>query len=513
MKVIREYRKLENMEEVHVYSVHGDDFYQSAPREFNVENIPFPKLLTIIPLDLHILLPYNDGEDFIIMELGKVSIKRGNFSQEDVRGRLLSKVSPVFNEVFHDPIFEVYKSNNLRNMRFFYYVDDKLISVTNIKILYENGMIFLLTDNVDTAGDDSGKDYKEDRSSMMECFSQTGSYNKVDGKFFWSQGIYNIINRPREESDKYYNIVFDLVIPQDMHLVDKIHKIIDDGEGQCEETIRIRLADGKLKYIEVSICSEFDKNGDLISIHGLMNDITHYSSKPVDFLLNGFKNSKKLALLIEPLNVKQYEFSQGFYELIEIPPKDYYHSRDIIYNIVEKKTIENIIKLADGELDEIDETFTYDVGGRQKICELYIERFEFGNEIHSIGFLSDVSEEKSKQNELINANEYQKVLIKEIHHRVKNNLQILNSFLNLEKRVYSDNSDVIVSHMQSRLTSLAILYEKIYDLSDFRNINLKEFIINQDDQFKTLLGLKDIQFISRIDETLNLSIEVITPLS
>ena len=164
-------------------------------------------------------------------------------------------------------------------------------------------------------------------------------------------------------------------------------------------------------------------------------------------------------------------------------------------------------------MDEIDETFTYDVGEKQKICELYIERFEFGNEIHCIGFLSDVSEEKSKQNELINANEYQKVLIKEIHHRVKNNLQILNSFLNLEKRVYSDKSDVIVSHMQSRLTSLAILYEKIYDSSDFRSINLKDFIINQDNQFKTLLSLNDIQFISEIDETLSLSIEVITPLS
>ena len=67
--------------------------------------------------------------------------------------------------------------------------------------------------------------------------------------------------------------------------------------------------------------------------------------------------------------------------------------------------------------------------------------------------------------------------------------------------------------MQSRLTSLAILYEKIYDSSDFRSINLKDFIINQDNQFKTLLSLNDIQFISEIDETLNLSIEVITPLS
>lgn len=514
MKIIRVYRKLENIEEVQVYSVQGDEFYRPAPQEFDVENTPFPKLLTIIPIGLHILLPYNDGDDFIIMELGKVSIKRGNFSQDDVRGRLLSKVSPVFHEVFYESLFEVYLSHNLKNMRFFYHIDDKLISVTNIKIFYENGMIFLLTDNVDTAGDDStAKDYGEDRSSMMKYFSQTGSYNKVNGKFSWSQGIYNIINRPREESDKYYNIVFDLVIPQDMYLIDRIHKIIDDGAEKCEETIRIRSVDGKLKYIELSICSEFDKNGDLISIHGLMNDITHHSKKPVDFLLNGFRNSKKLALLIEPLNTRQYEFSQGFYELIEIPPQDYYHSRDVIYNIVEKQTIENIIKLADGELDEIDETFTYDVGGRQKICELYIERFEFGNEIHSIGFLSDVSEEKRKQNELINANEYQKVLIKEIHHRVKNNLQILNSFLNLEKRVYSDNSDVIVSHMQSRLTSLAILYEKIYDSSDFRNINLNEFIINQDNQYKTLLSLNDIQFISKIDETLNLSIEVITPFS
>lgn len=55
-----------------------------------------------------------------------------------------------------------------------------------------------------------------------------------------------------------------------------------------------------------------------------MNDITQYGdeelTKPVDFLLDCFKNSTKLALLIEPLNVKHYKFSKGFYYLIE---KDY----------------------------------------------------------------------------------------------------------------------------------------------------------------------------------------------
>lgn len=518
MKVIKMYRKLENIEEVHVYGQRGDEFYRPTKREFDVGDMPFPKLFRNIPFDIHILLPYENGNDFIIHSVGNVSIKRGHFSQDDVNGRLLSKASPVFHEVFHDSLFEVYTSHDIKKIRFFYYIDDKLISVTNIKIIDEKDVIFLLTDNMGTANDEfSNIAYEVYKSNMMEYFSQTGNYNKVDGKYFWSQGIYNIINRPMEESDQYYNIVFDLVIDEDKHLVESILTTVDGGSDNCEEIIRIRTADGKLKYIEVSIHSNFDENGDLISIHGLMNDITYYSknkiTKPVDFLLNGFKNSKKLALLIEPLNTKQYEFSEGFYHLIEIPPEEYYHSRDVIYNIVEKDTIDNLIKLADGELNELDETFTYDVGGRQKICELYIERFKFDNETHSIGFLTDVTEDKIKQNELIRANEHQTILIKEVHHRVKNNLQVLNSFLNLEKRVYKDDPNIIIGHMQSRLTSLAILHEKTYNAIDFKNINLKDFILDQDNQFKTLLSLNDIKFISKIDETLNLSVEVITPLS
>ena len=152
---------------------------------------------------------------------------------------------------------------------------------------------FLLTDYTDTSANyfniSNKKSFEEDKSNMMEYFSQTGSYNKFDGKYFWSQGVYNIINRPREESDKYYNIVFDLVIPEDKHLVDNILRVMDGGETQFEEDIRIKTVDGNIKTVEVSFYSNFDEDGELISIHGLMNDITNYSkiTKPVDFLLNG----------------------------------------------------------------------------------------------------------------------------------------------------------------------------------------------------------------------------------
>lgn len=177
---------------------------------------------------------------------------------------------------------------------------------------------------------------------MIEFFSQTGSYRKIDGKYTWTQGIYNIINRSREDHDEYYNIVFDLAIPEDKKLIEKILQIMDTDVGYHEDIIRIKTHDGTLKYIEINLYSNFDEEGNLISRYGLFNDITTYSKqsaiKPVDFLLQGFKNSKKLALLIEPLNFKHFEFSEGYYYFIDQDPSEYVHSLDLINNIVEDET-------------------------------------------------------------------------------------------------------------------------------------------------------------------------------
>ena len=169
-----------------------------------------------------------------------------------------------------------------------------------------------------------------------------------------------------------------------------------------------------------------------------------------------------------------------------------------------------------GEKGELIEKATYYVHGdknNKKIAEIYLERFEYGETSHSIGFITDITEESKKQQELIESYEHQSILIKEVHHRVKNNLQVLNSFLNLEKRAYKDQPGIIIDHMQSRLSSLAILHEKTYNTSDFKNINLKEYIVDQDSQLRSLIGLRDgIEFESEVDEDLNLTIEVITPL-
>lgn len=523
MRVEKEYRHLEGIDEIRVFNAIKKDFYKPTPKEFDTEELPLQELINNIPVEIHSLLPYENGKDFIIQNVGKFTLNKYNCTPDDVNGRLLSKLSPLFYEILHDDLLDVYQNHCVKKIRFVYYNRNKLTKLSNVKIVFDGERIFVTSNNIDTKissrVDLEYRDFDEDKSDIIENFSQTGSYYNINGKYTWSQGIFNIINRAKEESDDYYNIVFDIVIPEDQHIVNKIFDSTNKETAQCNEIMRIVTDDGISKTLEVNVYSYFDDSGIVIR-QGLINDITKYSdddlTKPVDFLLKSFKNSKKLALLVEPLNTKQFKFSKGFYNLIEEDYDKYYHSKDILNNIAEKSTVEEINKLIDGELNKIDETFTYYIHGdpnNKKVVDLYIERFEYGNAVHSIGFLSDVTQEKKNYEQLIISNNNRLILIKEIHHRVKNNLQVLNSFLNLEKRAYKDDPELIIEHMQTRLSSLALLHEKTYNSQDFKNINLKDYLLDHDKQTLSVIdSINPIEFETIVDEDLTLTIEVITPL-
>ena len=134
-----------------------------------------------------------------------------------------------FYEILHEELVDVYKNHVIKDIRFVYYYNNKLSKLSTAKIVFDDGKIFVTTNNIDTKTSnrvDLGyRDFDEDKNDIIENFSQTGSYYRVNGKYVWSQGIYNIINRAKEESNDYFNIVFDLVIPEDKHIVNKIFDV------------------------------------------------------------------------------------------------------------------------------------------------------------------------------------------------------------------------------------------------------------------------------------------------
>ena len=523
MHIERQYRELEKIEEVRAYNISNIDLFEQAPQYQKPIKIPFCNIIKYVQSDVNMLIPIEDGEDFIINRLGWNILQRGNAKLEDVEGRKLSECSPFFHEIFNEPFKEVFKTKKTKSMRIYYYISNKIKSITNVHIIYEEGNIFIISDYRDELVDERSLEEKKleddaNKSTLIEYFSQTGSYYKTRNEYTWTPGIYNIINRTKESDDAYYNIIFDLVIPEDKPLVHELLNTMSPETDTYENIIRIKTRDGHIKYIDTYLYSKFDENGDEISHYGLFKDVSldshKHMTRPVDFMLDGFNQSAKLSLLIEPLS-RRYEFSKGFYKMIEIPADEYIHSIDIIDNIVEENVKENLMKLIDGEINELNEILTYKVNGDEnnlKICELFIERFRYGNNEHSIGFLTDITTMKKKQEELIHSNANKNILIKEVHHRVKNNLQVLNSFLNLERRAYKNNPNQILDNMQARLSSLALLHAKTYNTNDFLNINLKNYLEDQDNTLQGLFSAKNINFESEIDENIHLSIEIITPL-
>ncbi len=68
-------------------------------------------------------------------------------------------------------------------------------------------------------------------------------------------------------------------------------------------------------------------------------------------------------------------------------------------------------------------------------------------------------------------------LLQEIHHRVKNNLQIISSLLNLQSRQIKDKDFIkMVKDSQSRIRSMALVHEKLYGSRDFSNINFSDYV-------------------------------------
>lgn len=94
-----------------------------------------------------------------------------------------------------------------------------------------------------------------------------------------------------------------------------------------------------------------------------------------------------------------------------------------------------------------------------------------------VGIAQDITQKKALEQELIKKNEENQLLLKEIHHRVKNNLQIISSMLNLQFNTIDDpRVREALAKSKDRIHSMALIHEKIYVSKNLASINFDDYI-------------------------------------
>ncbi|MGD9108627.1 MAG: sensor histidine kinase [Gammaproteobacteria bacterium] len=82
-----------------------------------------------------------------------------------------------------------------------------------------------------------------------------------------------------------------------------------------------------------------------------------------------------------------------------------------------------------------------------------------------------------EKKELLQALDEKKMLLREMHHRVKNNLQIIIALLELEEQQITDETCLrILSDNKNRMNALAVIHEKIYGADNLFKINMNNYI-------------------------------------
>ncbi|MFP3974851.1 MAG: PAS domain S-box protein [Dehalococcoidia bacterium] len=133
--------------------------------------------------------------------------------------------------------------------------------------------------------------------------------------------------------------------------------------------------------------------------------------------------------------------------------------------------------------------------------EMTSAAIEYNGRPAVMGHGVNITEQKQAQDRIRASLEEKETLLREIHHRVKNNLQIVSSLLRRQGRQIQDETlKELLKESENRVLSMSLIHEKLYRSENMAAINFKEFIRSLSHSLIRSYGISNVSLKSDIED-------------
>ena len=277
--------------------------------------------------------------------------------------------------------------------------------------------------------------------------------------------------------------------PEESSIVDMgLQKAFETNDpkflGQFEHNIK--KADGQKRFITVRYWINKDNQGNTVKVLGVNQDITERKNVEIALKESEKKYRDLAELLPQPVFESDLNGNITFINRIGLPIFGYNQedldngmnlfqvisSEDRDRAIVNNQRILNGEKLTSGEYTAVKKD------GTKLPIMVHSNPIIHENTITGLrGVVVDITELKNAENKIKASLNDKEILLKEVHHRVKNNMQIISSLLNLQIQHVNDEEAInVLKESQNRVKSMAMIHEKLYLSNDLTQINFVDYI-------------------------------------
>ncbi len=306
---------------------------------------------------------------------------------------------------------------------------------------------------------------------------------------FVSENIYDILGYPSDEFMKNPSLFSDLMHKEDTKTYDK--KVAEwkrsGAKGVVSNEIRVFTKDNNIVWLEDHMFEVIPESGKPF-FSGIMIDITQQKLTQLKMQ----ETETKLSAILKNLpKVVIYQsgldndfISDNIKDMTGYSPAEILKDKYFFGSVMHLDDMEKVKSSLKNWHESGDEgILNMEFRLKKKSGEfIWIEDHMFRvnageGKSYLSGILIDITERKIAEQKISQSLKEKELLLKEIHHRVKNNLQVVSSLLKLQSGYVNDEKSLdLLLDSQNRVRSMALVHQKLYQSKDFSEIDFNEYI-------------------------------------